>query len=95
MPPVSSEIYEPWKYVRLPPTYIFFLLFLRLIIFVFKNIIFSLFFKFLERMNKLNQQNSCSPLQYLFENITEYVLEKLGERCAVVSFFCLFIVCRT
>jgi len=42
-------------------------------------------------MNKLNQQNSCSPLQYLFENITEYVLEKLGERCAVVSFFCLFV----
>nr|CAD2166077.1 unnamed protein product [Meloidogyne enterolobii] len=36
-------------------------------------------------MNKLNQQNSCSPLQYLFENITEYVLEKLGERCAVSS----------
>ncbi|KAL7079320.1 hypothetical protein ACQ4LE_001149 [Meloidogyne hapla] len=35
-------------------------------------------------MNKLNP-NSCSPLQYIFENLTEYVLEKLGERCAVSS----------
>lgn len=29
----------------------------------------------------------CSPLQYALPNITQYVLEKLGERCAMVSFF--------
>ena len=27
----------------------------------------------------------CSPLQYALPNITQYVLEKLGERCAMVK----------
>ena len=36
-------------------------------------------------MNEIHP-NSCSPLQYEFKNITEYVLEKLGERCAVVNY---------